>query len=133
LNVEYRSGSTESILPLADCAVVKSGTSTLEALLSGVPFAMVYRLAWTSYIALRPFVRTQTFCLANLVAGRPLVPEFVQRRATGNRIGAYLEKVLRDPAEAGRIRRELLEAGARLGSRDAYDEAAAVIAGRFVN
>ena len=133
LHLEYKSGSTETILPLADCAVVKSGTSTLEALLSGVPFAMVYRLAWTSWIALRPFVRTQTYCLANLVAGRKLVPEFIQHQATGERVGSFLEGILRDPARARQIRHELLEAAGRLGDRDAYAEAAGLIVRRLMN
>jgi lipid-A-disaccharide synthase len=121
----------EEFLGELDGAVVKSGTSTLEAMLAEVPFAMVYRLAPVSWFLLRPLVRTRTYCLANLVAGRPIVPEFVQREARGERIGCYLERILTDSAEWERIRSDLGEAGRRLGSLDAYAEGARRIALRF--
>ncbi len=122
----------EEFLGELDGAVVKSGTSTLEAMLAEVPFAMVYRLAPVSWFLLRPLVRTRTYCLANLVAGRPIVPEFVQREARGERIGCYLERILTDSAEWERIRSDLEEAGRRLGSLDAYAEGARRIALRFL-
>jgi lipid-A-disaccharide synthase len=124
-------GSSEEFFGGLDGAVVKSGTSTLEAMLAEVPFAMVYRLAPLSWYLLRPLVRTRTYCLANLVAGVPIVPEFVQREARGERIGCYLEKILGDRFKWERIRSDLRRAGLRLGSLDAYTEGARRIAGGF--
>ena len=112
------------ILPRMDCAIIKSGTSTLEAMMLRVPFAMVYRMSPLSWYLARPLVGTRVYCLANLVAGRSVVPEFVQRDATGERIGGYLCQLLRDPAFRKKVRRKLADGSQKLGAGDAYEEAA---------
>lgn len=119
--------SDPELLALSDCALVKSGTSTLEAMLLGIPFAMVYRLPKLSYFLLRPFVRTQTFCLANLVAEQPLVPEFVQGDATGEALGWYIVDLLADSEKLARQKQAFKEVSGRLGSGDADRRAAEVI------
>ena len=110
--------SDYQVLARSDCAIVKSGTSTLETMLLGVPFAMVYKLPLASYLLLRPLVWTKTFCLANLVAEERLVPEFVQWNATGPRIGAYILSLLdkRDKIES--VRSSFERVASRLGDQD---------------
>ena len=117
----------ERLLTQADCAIIKSGTSTLEAMILGIPFAMVYRLPWASYLLARPFTSTRTYCLANLVAGRQVAPEFVQHRAKANAIGDHIIWLLSEPERRRRVREELLQASGVLGERDAYQEAAKCI------
>ncbi len=112
------------LLASADCAIVKSGTSTLETMLLGVPFAMVYKLPLASYLLLRPFVRTETFCLANLVAEEKLVPEFIQGDATGSSLGSYITGLLKDRAGRENIRESFSRVKTRLGGLDG-DRAAA--------
>ena len=62
----------------ATAGLVKSGTSTLEAALAGLPFAMAYRTHPLTYLIAKRLVRVPHIALANLVAGRRVVPEFVQ-------------------------------------------------------
>jgi lipid-A-disaccharide synthase len=112
------------LLRKADCAIIKSGTSTLEAMVLEVPFAMVYRMARPSWYFARPFATTDTYCLANLVAGTRIVPEFVQDQATAANIGGFILRLLEDKAEAGRLKQRLRQAVSRLGEQDAYEEAA---------
>jgi lipid-A-disaccharide synthase len=131
LELEIRESNKYELLQQADCAVVKSGTSTLEAMLSEVPFAMVYRISCLSWLLLRPFVRTNTYCLANLIAGQRVVPEFVQKNATGEQIGAYILTLLKAPEKRAEIRGLLSRASKRLGSTDAYSEGSRKIASRF--
>ena len=116
-------GPIEEQLPWADCAIVKSGTSTLQAMVLEVPFAMVYRMSELSYRLLRPLVRTQSFCLANLVAGQKIVPEFVQGQANGKAIAAYLIELLSRPERMREVKQNLQNASKKLGTLDAYDEA----------
>lgn len=131
--IRIREEPAERVLPMADIAVVKSGTGTLEAMLAGVPFAMVYRMSRLSWRLLRPLVPVRTYCLANLVAGERVVPEFVQDEADGARIADYLGSLLDDPRRLDDCRR-LLRAGAqKLGSQPAYSTAAAKICSRFLN
>ena len=131
LPLEIRDEPAEALLPRVDAAVVKSGTSTLEAMLARVPFAMVYKLALMSWVLLRPLVRPQMYCLANLVAGGRVVPEFVQREARGERIAEFLETILKDASQRDEIRRRLESGVERLGVQDAYREAARSIVGKF--
>ncbi|UCF38192.1 MAG: lipid-A-disaccharide synthase [Acidobacteriota bacterium] len=133
LDLDICSEGSEKILAQVDCAMVKSGTSTLEAMILEVPFAMVYRLSWLSWVVLKPFVRTDTYCLANLVAGETVVPEFVQWNATGPAIGRFLERILTRPQEAARLRTRLRTATEALGVTDAYARGAERIFGKFLD
>jgi len=124
LSLEVREGESVALLSEADCAIIKSGTSTLEAMVLGIPFAMVYRMARPSWYFARPFATTRIYCLANLIAGRSVAPEFVQRQATAENIGGFVVRLLNDEPERARIREELKQAVSRLGEFDAYQEAA---------
>ena len=124
LPLEFREEDTAQVLPRTDCAIIKSGTSTLEATLLCVPFAMVYRMSWPTWIFARMLVRTRTYSLTNLVMGENIVPEFIQRQARGPAIGRYLVRLLTDEAERTRVKERLEQAAGRLGGRNAYREAA---------
>jgi len=124
LQVSIQEGEIRQALRDVCCAIVKSGTSTLEATVLQVPFAMVYRISQLSWYMARPFVKTRTYCLANLIAGRQIVPEFVQKGATGERIGAYIIRLLRDRDHRETVRQSLGIAAEKLGKGNAYQEAA---------
>ncbi len=124
LSLQICEGESVSLLASADCAIIKSGTSTLEAMALQVPFAMVYKMALPSWYFAKPFATTDTYCLANLVAGKRIVPEFVQGQATADQIGGFILRLLTDKAEYCLLRDRLKQALQRLGERDAYQEAA---------
>ena len=127
LRVEIWKQGSQSALSQADCAIVKSGTSTLEAAMLGVPFAMVYRLSGWSRLLLSPWIRTDTYCLANLVAGKRIVPEFVQEDAKPEEIGKFLVRLLTEPELAEEMRRGLQTVAERLGDSAGPERAAARI------
>ena len=132
LPLEFRREETSQLLVQVDCAIVKSGTSTLEATILKIPFAMMYRVSKASWCLMRPLVRTQTYCLANLVAGKQIVPEFIQQHATGETIGAYILDLLEDEGKRRRMKKDLEAATAKLGEREAYAEGARQIIERFL-
>ena len=132
LPLEIREEGSSRLLPEVDCAIIKSGTATLEATLFQIPFAMVYLMSWPTWLLLKPFVRTQTYCLANLIAGKTIVPEFVQGQATGEKIGAYLVQLLVDEKKRESVRQQLKQAADRLGRKDAYREAAKYLRESFL-
>jgi lipid-A-disaccharide synthase len=94
LEVTLAPGATDAALGAADAALVKSGTSVLETALMLRPMVVVYRLSWLSYVVGRLFVKLAHFALVNLLAGRAVVPELLQRDATGERMAAELEPLL---------------------------------------
>lgn len=89
------------LLRIASVALVKSGTTTLQAALAGVPFVTVYKThPWTYFLAKR-LVRVKNIALANLVAGESVVPEVLQGDATPERLASLLNPYL-DPESAER-------------------------------
>lgn len=109
--VHFISGNAADVMRHSDCSIVASGTATVEALLSGTPFVVVYRLATVSYVIGRLFVRgVKYFAMANLITGRPLVPELLQEEVTPERLRLEVEKVLGDEQYAKKQRHILAEA-----------------------
>jgi lipid-A-disaccharide synthase len=81
-------------LAAADGAIVKSGSSTLETALVGTPMVVAYRLHPLTYAVARRAVRIPRVALVNILAGREVVPELLQRAATPERLAAALEPLL---------------------------------------
>jgi lipid-A-disaccharide synthase len=117
-------GRADDVLTAADVAIVASGTVTVQAALHECPMVVVYRLSPMTYRLGRPFVRVDTFAMANLVAGRKVVPELIQDDFIPERVAAEALKMLTDPATASRVRRDLREVRSRLGERGASRRAA---------
>jgi lipid-A-disaccharide synthase len=92
-----------SLLASATAALVKSGTTTLEAALAGVPFVTVYRTHPLTFSLAKRLVRVPHVALANLVAGERVVPEVLQGEAEPGRLSELLLPLL-DPGSADRAR-----------------------------
>ncbi len=116
LEVLLAPGQTEAAVGASDVALVKSGTSVLEAALMLRPMVAVYRLSWLTYLVGRLFVRLAHFTLVNILAGRSLIPELLQRQATPARMAAEVERLLEDGAARAEQVRGLAEVRAALGS-----------------
>jgi lipid-A-disaccharide synthase len=106
--------AARDLLAAADAALVASGTATLEAVLAGVPTAVAYRMQPVSWAAARLLVRTPFVALPNLIAGRCIVPEFLQHEATGPLLARAALGLL-EPAERTRQRKEFAQVKALLG------------------
>jgi lipid-A-disaccharide synthase len=120
-------GAADSVLAAADVAVVASGTVTVQAAIHECPMVVVYRLSPLTYRLGRPFVQVDTFAMANLVAGRTIVPELIQDEFTPAAVAAHAVTLLRDPAAADRMRADLRDVKAKLGSAGASRRAAAAV------
>jgi lipid-A-disaccharide synthase len=113
----------------ARAALTKSGTSTLELALSGVPMVAAYKVRLIDELAARLLVNVPSVILANLALGENVVPEFLQRDCTRDRLADALLPLLTDTAE----RRRQTEAFARLdaimhaGETSPSDRAANVV------
>src|SRR6266853_1734475 len=77
-------------------AVVASGTATVEAALSGTPFVVVYRLAPLTWVLGRCLVKLDTFAMPNLIAGRKIVPELIQKDFTAQNVFRELKAIIAD-------------------------------------
>ena len=95
---------------MARAAFAKSGTVTLELALAGVPMIGAYRAGPVEMWIALTLARTPSVILANLVTGENVVPEFMQRDATPEKLVPALRNVLEDTPQ----RQRQLEAFARL-------------------
>ncbi|MEJ2202490.1 MAG: lipid-A-disaccharide synthase [Gemmatimonadota bacterium] len=116
---------TRALLRHARAALVKSGTSTLEAALAGVPFVMAYRTHPLTYRMAVRLVRVPHIALANLVAGAPIVPEVLQDAATADRLAALLTPLVGDSPARERQLAGLERVRGALGSPGASGRVAA--------
>jgi lipid-A-disaccharide synthase len=80
----------------ARASVVASGTATVEAALIGNPFLVVYRVSPMTYAVARKFVDVPHVAMANLIAGKRLVPELIQHDFTAENIVQQLNRLLPD-------------------------------------
>jgi lipid-A-disaccharide synthase len=78
----------------ARAAVVASGTATVEAALSGTPFVVVYRLAPLTWLLGRRLVKLDTFAMPNLIAGKKIVPELIQKDFTATNVFRELNAII---------------------------------------
>ncbi len=84
----------------AGAALTKSGTSTLELALAGVPMAVTYRVNAVSAAMARRMIRVPHVAMVNLLAGRALVPELLQEDCNPRTLADTVLRLLRDPALA---------------------------------
>ena len=96
-----------ALLRASTAALVKSGTTTVEAALAGTPMVVAYRVHPLTYRIARRLVRVPHIAMVNLLAGRGIVPEFVQDAVRPDRMAEALAPLLDPDSE---VRRSMLEA-----------------------
>ena len=108
IEVALVDGQAEAALTAADCALVASGTATLEALLCKRPMVVAYRLGRATTLMVRAagLIKAPFFAQPNLLAGRAVVPELFQEQATPERIAAELGAWLDDPPRVAALQAE---------------------------
>jgi lipid-A-disaccharide synthase len=121
-------GAAYDTLAAADCAIVASGTATIEATLLGTPMVVVYRVAPVTAAILRRMVRSPFIAMANLVAGRRVVPELIQDDFTAESVAAEVRYLLESSDGRDTMKAGLAEVRAKLGPGGAIERAADVFA-----
>jgi len=108
---------TRALLRHAQGALVKSGTATLEAALEGTPSVVAYRTSALTWGLAKMLVRVDHIALPNLIVGERIVPEYLQREATPERLSRALLPLLdTDSPERECQLRGLARVRAALGS-----------------
>lgn len=96
LGVRISRGESLRTLAASDAAVVASGTASLQAVFLGVPVVVMYKLFPLTYWLGRMIVRVKHISLVNILSGREVVRELLQRDVTAGNIVGEVRKILGD-------------------------------------
>ena len=124
LNIKIVKDGRYDAISICDCAMVTSGTATLETALLGVPMAILYKTNFLTYIATRSVIRLPYIGLVNVIAGERIVPEFLQYEARPLRIAEYMVRLLDDGALSRSMKERFIRIKNSLGEPGASKRAA---------
>ena len=112
-----RTAGARAALLHARASIVASGTATVEAALIGNPFVVVYRVSPLTYAIAKRVVTVPHVAMANLIAGKRVVPELIQNDFTAANIVQQLEPLLPDGLPRQSMMQELQRIRALLSTR----------------
>ncbi len=118
---------SRDILANSDFAFVKSGTSSLEAALAGVPFLIAYKISALSWGVGSLLIRCPMKGLVNLLAQELIVPELFQAKATPEALAGVALDYLENPEKGVAMKMQLANIRAQLSARCASETVAAVV------
>jgi lipid-A-disaccharide synthase len=100
----------------ADAAMVTSGTATLETGWFATPMVVVYKTSSLTYLIGRLLINVSSIGLVNIVAGKRVVPEFIQHEMNTDNLVKAVGRILEDQEYASTMRSELSEIRQKLGA-----------------
>ncbi|MEO1049596.1 MAG: lipid-A-disaccharide synthase [Bacteroidota bacterium] len=109
-NVSLVFDKTYDLLSCANCAVVTSGTATLETALWNVPQVVVYKTSWITYKIARSLIKVDYISLVNLIADKLVVKELIQEDFNLTNLSGEIELLLNE----GNYRDEMLAEYAKI-------------------
>jgi len=125
--VKVAEGWTYDVMNVSDLLITASGTATLEAMILGKPMVIVYKVSWADYWVGRLMIQVDHIGLANLVAGKEVAPELIQKEVTPERIAEEALRILRDPILNRHITESMAEGRQKLGESGSVQRAAHIV------
>jgi lipid-A-disaccharide synthase len=125
--IEIKAAETAAIMQRAFVGIVASGSATLEAAYYRMPFVLIYKVAWPTYIAARLVVNVDFLGMPNLLAGKEVVPEFIQHEAKPDAIVKEVRLLMEDAPVRERMILDFNAIISKLGGTGASERAAQAI------
>lgn len=120
-------GRSLELLAASQLVFAKSGTTTLEAALLGVPMVVVYKGNWLTAALLRRLLKIEHVSLPNIVAQKEIVKELLQADLTAAALAREAAALLEDPERYEKMKRELAGLRGSFGSEPAAERTAQVV------
>jgi lipid-A-disaccharide synthase len=125
--IQIKVGETAALMQRAFAGIVASGSATLEAAYFRLPFVLIYKVAWPTYLAARLVVSVKYLGMPNVLADREVVPEFIQHRARPDAIVKAVRQLIEEANDRDRMISEFDTIVGKLGEGGASDQAARAI------
>ncbi|MCI0331417.1 MAG: lipid-A-disaccharide synthase [candidate division Zixibacteria bacterium] len=113
------------LMSASDFALSSVGTVTLELALLQTPFLIFYKTSPLTYFFAKRWVKLPYVGLVNLVAGKKIVPEFLQSEAQPDKLAEAAYFYLKEPLLSGRLKEKLAGVREKLGRPGALPQIAA--------
>ncbi len=126
-DVKIVKGNTYNLLKHSKFGIIKSGTSTLEAAIIGLPFVVVYSTSKLTYQLAKRLVKIDHIAMPNIVAGKPVVREFIQDDVNAELISNYIQSLLDDNIALENLDSEFSNIKNMLGNTGASKNASKII------
>jgi len=120
-------GFTYDLMNYSRLGIIKSGTSTLEAGILGLPMVIVYKTSLITYLIGRSLVKVDSIGMVNIISGKKVVPELIQNNVNEKTIYSECKKILSDRSLYEEIKNKLYLLKEKLGSAGASARAAKII------
>jgi lipid-A-disaccharide synthase len=120
-------GDASGLMQRAAVGMVASGTATMEASFFRFPFVLIYKVSWLTFIPGRLLVRVQHLGMPNILAGRTMIPEFIQHQARPEAIADAVWQLFSDESYRDSMIRGMDEVILQLTEVEAGHRAAEVI------
>lgn len=120
-------GYTYDLYKHSRFGIIKSGTSTLEAGLLGLPMIIVYSTNPLTFMIGKKFVKIDRIGLVNIVAEEMVIPELIQQDANSHNIYKTARLILNDKSKSDSIKNKLGLLKNKLGTTGASKRAADVV------
>lgn len=123
-DVKIVKGNTYNLLKHSRFGIIKSGTSTLEATIIGLPFVVIYSTSNITYQLAKRLVKIDHIAMPNIVASKTVVHEFIQNDVNAKLISDYVQLLLTDDSALISLTNELEKIKNKLGRMAASENAA---------
>jgi lipid-A-disaccharide synthase len=127
LKVVIVENQTYEAINFADFVIASSGTATLESAYLGKPLIVIYKVSFVSFLIAKFLIKLRNVAMVNIIAGKKIVPEFLQFHARPSIIAREGIKLFEDSTYRLSMLRELEGVRNALGSPGASDRAANAI------
>ena len=127
LDITSLRDDTLRALRVCDFALVTSGTATLEAAIAEAPMIIVYKASLLSFILYKIFANVTFLGLANIIAGKEIVPELLQANLTTDNLSKCALEIINSPSKMNDMKVNLRKVKEALGEKGAAKRAAEAV------
>ncbi len=122
-------GNTYNLIKHAKFGIIKSGTSTLEAALIGLPFLLVYKTSALTYLIGKSLIKIDSIAMPNIISGEKIIEELIQNEANADNIYKVASDYLNDTGKYENLKQKLnkIKDMLSLGNYSASQKAADII------
>ena len=122
--IQVESKYPQKVLECAELALVASGTATLEAAVFGTPMIIIYKMASISWWISRVLVSVPFAGMVNIIAGREIMPELLQKNATPEKVFSTASSILKNPEKMEKMMADLKKVQLKLKGGGASNKVA---------